>query len=181
MAIEREGWQPDWGVSPGESLQEILDDRGVSQADLARRMDRPLKTINEIVKGKAAITPDTAIQLERALAIPATYWNNLERNYREYVARANAQKELSKYQDWVKRFPIAIMKKYDLLPRRATKEQLADALLTYFQISSPSAWNRYWVDSQAALRKSVAFFPSFPVHALAVQRIGLPLVTQSFS
>jgi plasmid maintenance system antidote protein VapI len=120
-------------------------------------MDRPIKTINEIVKGKAAITPDTAIQLERALAIPATYWNNLERNYREYVARSNAQKELSKYQGWVKRFPIAIMKKYDLLPRRATQEQLADALLTYFQISSPSAWNRYWLESHAALRKSVAF------------------------
>jgi HTH-type transcriptional regulator/antitoxin HigA len=160
MAIDHGGWQPDWGVPPGDSLQEILDDRGITQADLARRMDRPLKTINEIVKGKAAITPDTAIQLERALAIPATYWNNLERNYREYVARSNAQEELSKYADWVARFPIATMRTHNLLPRRATKEQLADALLSYFQINSPAAWSRYWVESHAALRQSAAFAQS---------------------
>ena len=49
---------PDWTMPPGEILAESLDERGMSQAELARRMDRPLKTVNEIVKGKAAITGD---------------------------------------------------------------------------------------------------------------------------
>ena len=69
MAIDRTAWQRDWAVAPGEILQEALEDRDMSQSELARRMGRPVKTINEIVNGKAAITPDTAIQLELTLGI----------------------------------------------------------------------------------------------------------------
>jgi len=50
-------------------------------------MDRPTKTINEIVNGKAAITPDTAIVLELTLGISASFWNQLEINYREHLAQ----------------------------------------------------------------------------------------------
>ncbi|PZR78793.1 MAG: addiction module antidote protein, HigA family, partial [Candidatus Aeolococcus gillhamiae] len=77
MATDQTSWQPDWAVPPGEILAEALVDRGMSQSELARRMDRPVKTINEIINAKAAITPDTAIQLERALGISARLWNGL--------------------------------------------------------------------------------------------------------
>lgn len=43
--------------------------------DLAARMGRPIKTINAIIKGKAKIVPATAVELERALELPATFWN----------------------------------------------------------------------------------------------------------
>lgn len=45
------------------------------------------KSINEIVHGKAAITPETAIQLELTLGISASFWNQLETKYREHLAR----------------------------------------------------------------------------------------------
>jgi HTH-type transcriptional regulator/antitoxin HigA len=54
MAAEPSTWQPDWVVTPGDLLLETLDDREMTQSDLARRMGRPIKTINEIVNGKAA-------------------------------------------------------------------------------------------------------------------------------
>jgi len=38
-------------------------------------------------KGKATIIPDTEIQIERALGVPASFWNNLERNFQETLAR----------------------------------------------------------------------------------------------
>ena len=71
MAAEQTNWQRDWTVAPGELLVEALEERGMSQSELARRMGRPIKTINEIVNGKAAITPETAIQLELTLGIRA--------------------------------------------------------------------------------------------------------------
>jgi len=70
---------------PGETLQEVLEDRQMTQVDLADRMGRPRKTVNEIIKGKAAITPETALQLERVLGVPASLWNNLERNHRSHL------------------------------------------------------------------------------------------------
>lgn len=80
-------YTPDYVSPPGETLQEILEERGMSQAELAERTGRPKKTINEIINGKAAITPETALQLERVLGIPASFWNHRERQYREALAR----------------------------------------------------------------------------------------------
>jgi len=54
----------------------------MNRTDLAARTGTPLKTINGIIKGEGAISSGTAQQLERVLGIPATFWNNLERNYR---------------------------------------------------------------------------------------------------
>ncbi len=82
-------WNRDWAVPPGEILEEALEERHMSQAELARRMNRPLKTINEIVKGKAAITPDAAIQLERVFGVPASFWNSREAQYRKSLRAAS--------------------------------------------------------------------------------------------
>lgn len=79
--------------APGVTLSDILEERTMSQADLAQRTGRPLKTINEIIKGKVAITSETAIQLERVLGTSAAFWNQRETNYRAYLAH---QKHSSK-------------------------------------------------------------------------------------
>ena len=73
-------FEPNFAIPPGNTLLETLGELRMSQADLARRTGRPKKTINEIIKGIAQITPDTAIQFERALGVPANFWINLENN-----------------------------------------------------------------------------------------------------
>jgi addiction module HigA family antidote len=80
-------YQPDYVSPPGETLLETLETIGMSQAELARRMGRPAKTINEIIQGKAAITAETALQLEQVLHIPAVFWLKREQYYREWLAR----------------------------------------------------------------------------------------------
>src|SRR6266702_614214 len=100
-------WNPSWAVSPGEVLSEALEERGMSQAELSRRMARPLKTISEIATGKAAVTPETAIQLERTLGISAATWLGLESRYREAQARERDLAELKGHITWFRRFPIS--------------------------------------------------------------------------
>jgi len=73
---------PDVAIPPGEYLAEEIEVRGISQTELARRMGRPLNAVNEIIKGKKAITADTALQLEEVMPeIPARFWLNLETDY----------------------------------------------------------------------------------------------------
>jgi HTH-type transcriptional regulator / antitoxin HigA len=158
-------WQPDWGVPPGEILLEALQERTMTQSELARRMDRPLKTINEIVKGKAAITPETAIQLERALGISARVWNGLETAYREHVAWQQALEQLEREAGWVDRFPIKDLVSHGLLRRAATKAATLAELLAFFRVSSPSAWERHWSEQSVSFRSSPAFATS--PHAVA--------------
>lgn len=59
----------------------------MSHAELARRMGEPTKTINEIVRGKVVILPETASQLENVLGVPAEFWLAREGAYRESLAR----------------------------------------------------------------------------------------------
>lgn len=73
---------PDVAIPPGEYLAEEIEARGMSQKDLAKRMGRPLNTINEIINSKKSITAVTALQLEKVMPeIPARFWLNLEIDY----------------------------------------------------------------------------------------------------
>ena len=89
-------YQPDYVSPPGETLQETLEALGMSQAELAARTGRPKKAINEIVKGKVAISPQTALRFERVLGVPASFWNKREYCYREFLAREAERERLAK-------------------------------------------------------------------------------------
>ena len=102
---------PDYASPPGETLAETIEALGLTQSDLARRMGRPLKTINEIIQAKAALTADTALELERVLGVPASLWNGLESNYREHLARQRAAARFEVDEAWLARLPVATMQK----------------------------------------------------------------------
>jgi HTH-type transcriptional regulator/antitoxin HigA len=87
MAIDYAG--TDAVIPPGEILQEELDARGMTQRELAQKMRRPIQSVNEIIKGKRALTSETALDLERVLGIEAAVWVRLEGEYR--LARARGK------------------------------------------------------------------------------------------
>lgn len=160
-------WQPEWVVAPGEVLAGELDDRGMSQSELARRMDRPTKTINEIVNAKAAITAETALQLELALGVSARFWLGLEGTYRERTARTHTMKALGEHEAWAQSFPLAAMRRLGLLDpksKRGNGEAVA-SLLSFFGLGNVSAYERLWGDAAVAWRRSPSFQPSS--HALS--------------
>ena len=139
---------------PGEVLSEALEERSMTQAELARRMARPVKTISEIVTGKTAITADTAIQLERTLGISAGIWLGLESHYREHQARARDRAALLAHTSWLNKFPIAALVRRGILTRGAPKTDQASELLSYFGVSSPDGWQQQWGQFAASYRLS---------------------------
>ena len=149
-------YRPDYAILPGDTLQETLDSLSMTQKDLAARMGRPLKTINEIIKGKAAITADTALQLERVLGTPASFWVSLERNYREALARAKDAKQLKGQLAWLKQLPVRAMVKAGWIQGKKRVELLQE-LLRYFGVASPDQWQTLWTGAGVAYRKSRVF------------------------
>ena len=67
--------------APGEYISEELEARGWSQLDLAEILGRPPQAVNEIIKGKRAVTPDTARGLASAFGTSAHVWMNLQSAY----------------------------------------------------------------------------------------------------
>jgi len=67
---------------PGEILlQEFLIPLGLSQVALAGHIRVPVQRINEIVRGKRGITPETAWLFAEAFGTTPEFWLNLQTNY----------------------------------------------------------------------------------------------------
>ena len=79
--------EPDF-IHPGEHLEEILDELGITQYRLANAIGVPQMRIHEIVNRRRPITADTALRLGRALGTSPESWLNLQRMYDLDVARA---------------------------------------------------------------------------------------------
>lgn len=148
-------YRPDRVSAPGVTLLELLEERGMTQAELAERTGRPLKTINEIVKGKAAITPETAIQLERVFGVSAEFWSQREANYRGYLARLKESEHLIIHKDWLKQFPVKEMKKRGWLQGSGdTVPEYMISILNFFGVATPEQWEQGWTKKRLAFRKA---------------------------
>ena len=67
---------------PGEILlEEFLVPMELTQTRLATHLEIPIQRINELVKGKRGITPDTAWLLAHALGTTPEFWMNLQTQY----------------------------------------------------------------------------------------------------
>lgn len=83
----------DLAIAPGEYLEEVVETLGMTKDELARRMARPASKLSPIFKGEKAITPDTALQLEKVVGVPAHIWLGLESDYRLALAREQGEAE----------------------------------------------------------------------------------------
>jgi len=64
---------------PGEMLrEEFLIPLGITQNALALKIRVPATRIGEIIHGKRAITPDTALRLARFFGNSPEFWLNLQ-------------------------------------------------------------------------------------------------------
>lgn len=150
-------FEPDFAIPPGETLAETLEALGMTQAELAERMGRPLKTINEIVAGKAMITSDTALQLEKVLGVPASFWTNHERVYRDALARRREAGQLEQQLDWLKTMPVRELVRIGWIHGAAEPVAQLRAILSFFGVAGVEEWRILWESPEAAFRQSSAF------------------------
>lgn len=123
-------------ILPGETLVELLEERGMTQLELAERMGRPPKTVNEIIKGKTSITPETAIQLEGVFSVPASFWMNLESNYQVTLARFNFVKRLEKEYKIAEKYPYKEMAKLGWIDSCKEIKDVVKCMLNFFGVVS---------------------------------------------
>ena len=126
----------DMPIPPGEVLEEEIEARGMTQKELAARLGKPAQAINEIIKGKKAITPDTAIGLGKVLGISPHFWNTLEADYRMTLARKREQEAISANVRWLDDYPIREMIKRGWLQAGRDKPSKLEALLSFLGVAN---------------------------------------------
>lgn len=77
-------------ITPGEVLlMEFLKPLEISQSQLARDLNVPIGRVSDIVQGKRAITPDTALRLGVYFNMTPEFWMNLQSHYDLKLAKKN--------------------------------------------------------------------------------------------
>ncbi len=81
MAAKKTGLSPDLIIHPGETIADLLEERGMTQQELAARTGVTSAFISKVINGKKGISGNFAYALECAFGVPKTFWLNLQANY----------------------------------------------------------------------------------------------------
>jgi len=161
-------FEPDYIIPPGETIIELLEHYNMTQKELAQRIELTPKTINEIVKGKSAITYETAQKLENVFGMEASFWNNLEKNYREQIAKKEKEDQLEMQIGALQNFPITeLVKKKWITLDKGSAEEKVDKLLKFFAVSSFEALKTLSKDTKI-LEGAFRISPEFKIHEEAL-------------
>jgi addiction module HigA family antidote len=77
---------------PGELLREdVLLPLGIEVTDAAQRLGMSRTTLSRVINGRAGISPDLAVRLERAGVSTARFWMTLQANYE--LSKAERRKQ----------------------------------------------------------------------------------------
>lgn len=162
-AEPRRAFTPDFAVPPGETVLEVLESLGLTQIELAERTGRPKKTINEIINGRAAITPETALQFERVLGVEAAFWTSLEHDYRAALARRAERERLVQQVSWLTEIPVKAMIKAGWIEAKETAVEQLEVILSFFGVASVDSWRDVWREYRGAVafRESPSYESDF--------------------
>jgi HTH-type transcriptional regulator/antitoxin HigA len=143
----------DWASPPGDTLADLLEERSMTQTELAARLGVSLKHVNRVIKGAASVSAELALGLEKVFGASASFWMTREAHFQADRARQEQREELVGALDWAKQFPIKELRKRELLPRGSDGAELVEQLLGFLGIAHPAQWS----DPQVAYRKSQKF------------------------
>lgn len=147
-------YTPDVVFPPGDTLRELLEARRMTQTELAEKLNMSEKAVSQLLNGKVTLTQETALKLERVVGVDASFWNNLEARYQEWLVREEEARRLEEHKSFVKKFPYREMVKRKWLPDGSSNLEKVRHLLNYFGVADPEAWERHWGGGKlAAFRK----------------------------
>jgi addiction module antidote protein, HigA family len=130
---------------------EVIAGINMSQVELAKRMGITTKHVSQLISGKASLSEETALKLEKVLDVRAGFWSGLEGQYRLYLAREQELEALKSKESWLSNFPIKEMVRREIIPVASSNLEFVDIVLRFFGVATPEAWDNKWGGEQAPL------------------------------
>lgn len=130
-------FQPIWASPPGDTIAEILSEKGMSHKQLAELMCLPETKVDKLLKGKISISKKMASKLETTIGSTSSYWLKRDSQYREDLIRY--KEETSERRAWIKSLPVKDMLNYGWIDNTYSKEL---ACLNYFEVSTVDEWHK---------------------------------------
>lgn len=152
---------------PGNTLEEKLQEMGMSIKEFALRTDKPEKTIIAIIKGVSAITQEMAIKFENVTQIPANFWIKHQQRYDEIKTREKLKCVVIEAGQWTNEFPYAEMAANKWVKPTRIAEEKTINLLSYFGVASHQAWGKLYIESELKVAAYTSLKQSHEPHAIS--------------
>ncbi len=170
-AKRKYGFEPDYAVAPGETLREVIESMGMTQTELSVRTGLTIQSISRILSGTQPITYETANLLELVTGVSATFWNNLEANYRGRILKIQAMEEQQSNRQWLKTIPTKALIARGYIEHSKDESIIFRNVLSFYGVGSVKAWRNLWEKPAVAARRSQCF-KTHPGAASAWLRMG---------
>jgi HTH-type transcriptional regulator / antitoxin HigA len=148
---------PQWIVAPGETIADMIEERGWTRADFARRAGFSEKHVNMLLKGKGAISSDTAMRLETVLGSTAGFWLRLEAQYQAQLLQQNTKDVFGSDAAWLKEIPLRHMLTQGWVRKHVDKAAQVLECLRFFEVSNVKSWRNSYAAHSAAFRAPAKF------------------------
>lgn len=149
---------PDYTIHPGEYIDELLEVYGMKQTELALRLGITTKHLNNLISGKASVTPETAQGLQQVFQRAAKYWLLLQANYdlsvQKEKRRAWYQTHADECRAWLELFDYSMLVKQNYVKKVVNDDfEKCDELLRFFGCVDIASWKQmYCSELPAACR-----------------------------
>ncbi|WP_287539374.1 HigA family addiction module antitoxin [Veillonella sp.] len=123
-------------IPPGMTIKEVLEDRHMTQKELATRMDMSEKHISKLINGEVPLTQDVAMRLERVFGVEASFWNGLEAAYRESILKVEYENSIDEEINFAKPFGYAKLARLGIVPETKKAAEQVNNLQKFFEVAS---------------------------------------------
>ena len=144
--------RPDWVSPPGETIEDLLEERRWTQAALAERTGLTRKHINDLLRGRAHISADTAARLDKVLGGTPSFWLEREAQYRAVLGRRQELDAFERQAEWLAELPQKWMIQQGWTVACARAGEQVAACLRFFGVASIAAWRQRYEAPSAAYR-----------------------------
>ncbi|MBK1646038.1 XRE family transcriptional regulator [Thiocapsa imhoffii] len=152
MTEQTQTFTPNWVSPPGDTIDDLLDERHWTKAELAERTGFTRKHINELLKGRVPITAETANRLDRVLGGTVEFWLTREAQYRAALERRESLKALQQEASWLAELPVSWLVKQGWIRHLSTQAEKVEECLRYFGVASVTAWRERYESPLTAFR-----------------------------
>ena len=139
MATNRHGISPDLVIHPGETISDILEDRNLTQKELAKRAGVSEPFLSDVIHGKKDISKALAMGLEYALGVPSSFWLNLQANYDAELLSLQQEESIHEGEREVYgaiHEVVDYLTQFEFIPSDLTQDQTIIHLRKHFKVSS---------------------------------------------
>ena len=168
MISSTQEFRADWVSPPGDTITDILRERGISEYKFAQEIGYTPEDTRNLLQGRTAITIEIARKLKNTLGASVEFWMSRDFQYREDVARLCEADE-----EWLAELPVGDMIKFGWLkPVPHASDEMA-VCLHFFDVSTVREWHDVYRSlEQSAVFRTSRSFDSRPAAVAAWLRQG---------